>query len=148
MTGFHGASGAVNARAYRRPCHVGLLPHALDLHIVTHSEVRRVAKLAIRSPLGELHLHHEPGFRPVRLFVCSRRGGERARLRLERLQLFPHASKFGVGETGAGMSHVLQAAVAVMNPKEQSAEKWTRAAWFGPAADDARLVANQFQLAP
>ena len=66
-------------------------------------------QLAVGGPLGELHLGDELRLHPVRRSLVRGDVANGLRLRLQRLQLLPHAPELRVAEAGTGVPDVAQA---------------------------------------
>ena len=136
------------AAGRRRPRDGRLPAHLFRLHVIAQSKVRGMAELPVGSPLRELHFSEEPRFDPVGALVGARDDGKGTRLRLERLERLPDTPELRIGESGAGMTDVVQSSRSVMHAEQQRSEERPRPARFRPPGDHGRLLPHQLQLPP
>src|SRR5437016_2669507 len=125
---------------------LGLLVHAESL--VDGSAHLDVAALAFVGPFGKLDFCHQLRLDPVRAAGAVNLFAKGVYIGLQFLQQLPQSRMSGMSESAAGVAHVNEPAVLVIQPKNDRAEVLAAAARVGITADDALLAAGNFDLQP
>ena len=121
------------------PRYSGFPVHIFGVLVGSEPVPARVPHASVAGPFGERDLADQAGFHPVRAAGIRgrHRGAERAVVALQRAKLPHQLTEHRLGEPGADVPGILQAAVVVVDTHEQGSDR-VRAAALAvlPAADD------------